>query len=375
MGCRHMFVETFDDYGIRDPKWDGDVKYYIVRQCLGFALDMDDEELSENISPDTDFVTKYSKKMKTKVWNWKSNAWINFMLYLEIQFELPEIRISLFGTLFFKNENFLNKEAPIEYRYSYYREMPYYSIRTLRQATEFVLKYYSETDQYLIDLKLENPPLGKYKEAEVKGRRDAYRLNRAREAKFNQLLEKPIYRFFHELELQVHPRKEARPEVLNFDYTDFAGCFKPYQVNYLKYYHVYLKYRWQIRKAYNIRKAKYIGYELVRRSIEYRQRYLRSSWHRTYRSYHDYDAWYAYLIKIADEYDAEYKRIEERRRERRKKKPHFRRKGVKDRFLPKFLRNPNAFYRGSYLRRKEYRGTSMGYRFFDPPKKKYYEYP
>ena len=368
MGCRHMFIETFDDYGIRDPEWDGDVKYYIVRQCLGFALDMDDEELAENLSPDTDFVAKYEKKMKKRTWNWRSNAWINFMLFLEIQFELREIELSLFGTLYFLKDG----ERPYSYNCT---EMPYYSIRTLRQATEFVLESYSETDQYLIDLKLENPPLGKYKEAELKGRKDAYRLNRAREAKFSRLLEKPVYRFFHKLELQIHPRKEVRPEVLNFKYNDFAGCFKPYQVNYLKYYHVYLKYRWEIRKAYNIRKAKYIGYEMVRRSIEYRQRYLRSAWHRTYRSYHDYDAWYAYLLKMADEYDIEYKRIEKRRRERRKKKPHFRRRGVKGRFLPKSLRDPNSFYRGSYLRRKEYRGTWMGYRFFDPPKKKYYEYP
>jgi len=367
MGCRYMFEETFDDYGIRDPEWDGDVKYYIVRQCLGFVLDLDDEELSENISPDTDFVTKYRKKMKTTTLNWRNNGWANFMLLLELQFELPEIDCSLFGVLYVFD---FNEPGPF-----YNRKVPYYSIRTLRQATEYVLKYYCETDQYLIDLKRENPPVGKYKEAELKGRKEAYRLDRARQKRFNELLEKPAYRFFHELELKVHPRKEVRPEVLNFDYTDFAGCFKPYQKCYLKYYHVYLKYRWQIRKAYNIRKAKYIGYEMIRRSIEYRQTYLRSAWHRTYRSYHDYDAWYAYLIKEAEEYDAEYKRIEERRRERRKKKPHFLRRGVKGRFVPKFLRNPNAFYRGGYLRRKEYRGTCLQYRFFDPPKKKYYEYP
>jgi len=362
MGCRYIFAEMFEDYGIRDPNWDGDIKYYIVRQCLGYALEIEEEEVAK-ISPDTNFFTKY------KMESWRSDYWLDFMGYLGIQFELPEMVFSYIGFLFLQNRKVV-RSIPESYI-----EVEFYSIQTLRQAMEFVLKYYSETDQYLVDLKLEDPDLGKYKEDEVNGRKYAYRLERAREAQFERLIKNPIYRFFHEFELKAYPRKEVRPEVINFDYTDFGGCFKPYQKYYLRYYHIYLKYRWQIRKAYNKRKAKYIGYEMIRRSIEYRQTYLRSSWHRNYRSYHDYNAWLAYLKRLGDEYDAEYRLQEQEKREERKKKPHFRRRGVRARFVPKRFRSPSAFYRASYVRRQKYKNTSMGYRVFDPPKKKYYEYP
>ena len=361
MGCRHIFIEVFDEYGIRDPNWQGDLKYYLVRQCLGYVLNLDEDDLADQLSPDTDFVTKYH--MYDDEWK----LWFNFIAYITIQFELPNCA--------FKRDrrNRLSKHALIDYSLGSGDLQRFLPIRTLRQATEFVLKNYSESYAYIRDLSLTNADEAKYQKNEIIGRLNAYRLERAREERFSKLIKNPVYNFFHDFEQKLYPRKESVPELRFFDYTDFAGCFKSYQKYYKKYYHVTLKYRWQVRKGYNIRYAKYIGYELIRQIITFRKTYNRSSWDRNYRSHHDYNAWLIYLKKAGDEYDLDYK-IEERiKRERRKRR--FRHRGVQDGALKYYYTNPLRFYCGKYLRRQKTQHLEMGYRFFDPPKKKYYEYP
>ena len=337
MGCRRLLPEVFEDYAVRDPEWDGDIKYYIVRQCLGFVLDMDDSELATEVSPDTNFVCKYNMEKDDRF------LWVEFSFYLSVQFELEPIS-------------------------EYY----IYRLSTLRRATDYVLKHYSDELLFLKELWEENPAEAKFQEDERKGRVNAYRLERAREIRFNELIKNPVYKFFHDLELKLYPRKEVIPEIRYLDCTDFSGFFRPYQYYYKRYRHISIKYRWQIKKAYQKRHAKHIAYETVRKMITFRKAYYRSSWDRNYMSYHDYDAWLAYLKEEGNKYEIEYKREEKERRNKRKLKK--RRKGVNG-GRPRKPGERVKFYCGTYLRNHKDKYLDLGYRFFDKPKKRYWEYP
>ena len=338
MGCRRIFPELFEDYGIRDSKWTGDLKYYIVRQCLGYTLNMDDIELSLQVSPDTDIVNKF----KMDQYDWKS--WFEFIFYVQIQFEL------------------LN---PIS-------ESLIFQLRTLRQVTNFVLKNYSDELIYIKNLQNENPDEAKFHENELKGRLNASKFEQVRKKRFNKLIKNPLYIFFHKIEQNFYPKIQIIPEIRYLNSKDFSGFFKSYQKYYKRYRHISIKYRWQIKKAYQKRHAKYLGYEIFRKMIAFRKTYYQSSWDINYMSYHDYISWLKYLKKSGAKYELEYQEKELIKRTKRKHKKRV--KGINGGHKNK-LGEPHKFYCGTYLRNHKEKYLKLNYRFFDPPKKKYDEYP
>lgn len=338
MGCRRIFPEIFEEYGVRDLEWSGDLKYYIIRQCLAYSLNMDETELAFQVSPDTDLIEKF--QMDRKDWE----AWFEFIFFVQVQFELIN---------------------PIPESYVI-------QLRTLGQVTNFVVKNYSDELFYMNELWKENPIEAQFRKNELKGRLNAYRFENSRKERFRKLIENPIYQLFYNFERTIYPRKNFIPEVCYLDFNDFSGFFKPYQKYYKRYRHISIKYRWQIKKAYQKRHAKSLGYEIFRKMISFRKAYYRSSWDINYMSSHDYNSWLSDLKEKGNNYELEYQQKEMKKRINRKEKK--RHQGINGGQKRKHG-EPHKFYCGTYLRNQKEKYLNLGYSFFDQPKKTYYQYP